>query len=102
MQQTPDFARHVFRRLAVASAQVHEPAVSPVSLSTAPWPSHQVYFASLFDPGRALSFACDPCGRVLLDELSERARNNYFLARAAVGRDYSIPRVIALENDAAH
>jgi len=99
MQQTSDISRPVFRRLAVASADEHRAAVSP---STAPWLSHQVYFASLFDPGRALSFACDPCGNVQLDELSERARNNYFLARTAVGRDYSFPRIIALENDATY
>ena len=102
MQQTSDISRPVFRRLAVASSEEHKAAVNPVSPSTAPWLSHQVYFASLFDPDRALSFACDPCGNVQLDELSERARNNYFLARTAVGRDYSIPRIIALENDATH
>ena len=64
--------------------------------------SHHLYFASLFHPGRALSFPCDRDGEVDLDGLSERARDNYFLARAVVGRDYSVPRVIALEGDSAH
>lgn len=63
---------------------------------------HQLYFASLFHPGRALSFPCDHCGQVQLDGLSERARNNYFLARTAVGRDYSVPMVIAIENGSTH
>ena len=64
--------------------------------------SHQLFFASLFNPGRALSFACDCRGEVQLDELSERARNNYFLARTAVGRDYGPPTVVALEPGSMH
>jgi hypothetical protein len=64
--------------------------------------SHQLFFASLFNPGRALSFSCDDRGEVQLDELSERARNNYFLARTAVGRDFSHPVVIALESGSTH
>ena len=63
---------------------------------------HQLYFASLFHPGRALSFPCDRRGEVQLDGLSERARNNYFLARTAVGRDYCAPKVIAPENGSTH
>jgi hypothetical protein len=34
-------------------------------------------------------------GRVNLDELSERARDNYFYARAMVGRDL-LPEVLAV------
>ena len=64
--------------------------------------SHQLHFASLFNPGRAFSFPCNRRGEVQLDELSERARNNYFLARTAVGRDYSVPIVIAPENGSTH
>ena len=73
-----------------------------VNSSTTPRLSHQLYFASLFRPGRALSFPCDRCGEVPLDGLSERARNNYFLARTAVGRDYNVPIVVALENGSTH
>ena len=64
--------------------------------------SHQLFFASLFNPGRALSFACDCRGEVQLDELSERARNNDVLARTAVGRDFGHPVVIALESGSTH
>ena len=60
--------------------------------------SHRLYFASLFDPGRALSFPCDRRGVVQLDGLSERARINYFFARASVGRDYGHPVVITPES----
>ncbi|MFZ2652223.1 MAG: hypothetical protein WA210_19165 [Burkholderiaceae bacterium] len=53
----------------------------------------ELCFQSLFDEGLALIFPCDAAGCVDLDALSERARINYFSARATVGRDYSIPRV---------
>jgi hypothetical protein len=41
--------------------------------------------------GRALAFPCDAQGRVDMDALSERARNDYLFARAAVGREFSTP-----------
>ncbi len=50
-------------------------------------------FRSLFDSGRGYAFPCDDSGRVDLDGLSERARNNYFYARAMVGRELSQPAV---------
>lgn len=48
-------------------------------------------FESLFKPGRSLSFPCDAAGRVPLDHLSDKARNNYFFTRATVGREYALP-----------
>ncbi len=53
----------------------------------------QIRFASLFREGRALSFPCDACGNVPLDELSDRGRSNYFFARALVGREYATPSI---------
>ncbi len=53
----------------------------------------ELRFDSLFHAGRALSFPCDRAGRVDLDALSERARNNYLFARAATGRDFAWPCV---------
>lgn len=50
-------------------------------------------FRSLFDSGRGFAFPCDGNGQVDLDELSERARNNYFYARAMVGRELADPAV---------
>lgn len=50
-------------------------------------------FRSLFNGGRGYAFPCDGDGRVNLDELSERARNNYFYARAMVGRELAVPAV---------
>ena len=55
--------------------------------------SHQLFFASLINPGRTLCFACDGRGEVQLDELSDRARNNYLYARAVVGREFAPPEV---------
>jgi hypothetical protein len=55
-------------------------------------------FRSLFEPGRGYAFPCDCNGLVVLDDLSETARNNYFYARAMVGRELTVP---AIEPDAA-
>jgi len=62
----------------------------------------ELRFASLFHEGRALSFPCDAQGHVDIDALSERARNNYLLARAAVGRDYAKPVVQPVAGCTAH
>ena len=53
----------------------------------------EMRFASLFLQGRGLAFPCDDAGEVSLDQLSERARCNYFFARAMVGREYAAPSV---------
>ncbi len=54
---------------------------------------YELRFKSLFHEGRALTFPCDAGGHVILDSLSERARDNYLYARAVVGREYSAPAV---------
>jgi len=56
----------------------------------------QLCFRSLFQSGRGFAFPCDPQGRVDMDHLSDRARNNYLFARAMVGRDLAAPAVEAL------
>jgi len=56
---------------------------------------HQLCFRSLFHEGRGYAFPCDASGQVDLDAMSERARNNYFYARAMVGRELSVPAVEA-------
>ena len=55
--------------------------------------THEVRFGCLFREGSALAFPCDDRGRVDLDGLSDRARNNYLFARAMVGRDFALPVV---------
>jgi hypothetical protein len=59
----------------------------------------QLCYRSLFHSGRGFAFPCDSQGHVDLDELSERARNNYLFARAMVGRELSLP---AVEPSLAH
>ena len=54
---------------------------------------YQLCFRSLSHSGRGYVFPCDPRGLVDLDGMSERARNNYFYARAMVGRELSAPAV---------
>jgi len=61
--------------------------------------AHELRFDHLFKTGRAFVFPCDAKGRVDLDALSLRARNNYFFARTLVGRDVSAPRVECRELD---
>jgi hypothetical protein len=53
----------------------------------------QLCFRSLFHSGRGFAFPCDGRGQVDLDGLSDRARNNYFYARAMIGRELSVPAV---------
>jgi hypothetical protein len=55
--------------------------------------AHQLCFRSLFNSGRGFAFPCDPTGHVDLGSMSERARNNYFFARAMVGRELAVPAV---------
>ncbi len=65
--------------------------------STRPSGEHAAYqlrFESLFQQGRALAFPCDDHGQVAMDELSERALENYLYARAVVGHEYSLPHVV--------
>lgn len=52
-----------------------------------------LHFRSLFETGRDFAFPCDAQGGVNLDQLSERARNNYFYARAVMGRELAFPDV---------
>lgn len=58
--------------------------------------SFELRFRSLFQEGRALSFACDAEGRIDLDRLSDRARHSYLYARALVGREFAQPEVTAV------
>jgi hypothetical protein len=59
-------------------------------------PAHyELRFQSLLDARRAYAFPCGVAGRVNMDALSDRARENYLYARAVVGREFSIPTVTA-------
>jgi hypothetical protein len=73
--------------------------MASMSLAAATGNRYELWFASLHREGRALAFPCDEAGQVDCDDLSDRARDNYFYARSTVGRDYAAPSVIRV---AAH
>lgn len=68
-------------------------------MNTAPMTSsnertdYQLSFRSLFDEGRGYAFPCDAAGHVNIDELSDKARNNYLYARTVIGREFFMPAV---------
>lgn len=68
--------------------------MSTSTLSVTMQPHYELRFQSLFNQGRALAFPCDAGGHVDLDALSERARENYFYARAVIGFEYAQPAVM--------
>lgn len=55
-------------------------------------PTFEIRFKPLFRE-RGLCFPCDEQGRVELDALSDRARENYLYARAVVGVEFACPEV---------
>jgi hypothetical protein len=57
---------------------------------------YELLFACLFKPGRGFAFPCDAKGNVEIDDLGDRRRDNYFYARAAVGRELFPPMVRAV------
>ncbi len=63
------------------------------AIEAQPSGAFELRFGHLFKEGRGLAFPCDENGCVKLDELSDRARENYFFARALVGREYRVPAV---------
>jgi hypothetical protein len=46
-----------------------------------------------FDSAQCFAFPCDPNGRVDMDQMSDRTRNNYLYARAMVGYELAAPAV---------
>ena len=67
--------------------------MNTTSIKSNDFAGYELRFQSLFDEGRGYAFRCDAAGRVDLDSLSERARLNYFSARALIGRDFCAPVV---------
>lgn len=54
---------------------------------------YELTFEPIAAEGCGYAFPCDDRGRVDLDTLSERARNDYLFARALVGRTLTAPAV---------
>jgi len=55
--------------------------------------THLLHFEPLSALGAGLDIPCDPQGRVWLDALGEQVRNDYFFARALIGRLFKRPTV---------
>ena len=53
----------------------------------------ELRFTGLFKRGRGYAFPCDAGGHVVLDEMSDKVRSNYFYARAMIGKELSVPVV---------
>ncbi|CAN5720234.1 hypothetical protein BH11PSE7_BH11PSE7_03660 [soil metagenome] len=60
---------------------------------------YQLRYRPIKGQGAGYVFPCDSEGHVDLDELSERARNDYLFARAVVGRELELP---AVQPEVAH
>ncbi|MDG0854267.1 hypothetical protein EXH46_10815 [Pelomonas puraquae] len=52
-----------------------------------------LHFEPLSPQAAGLDVPCDPQGRVWLDALGEQLRNDYFFARALIGRLFARPTV---------
>jgi hypothetical protein len=57
----------------------------------------ELRFAHRRNDRKSLAFPCDAAGRVDLDALDERSRNQYLFARALMGRDYAFPVMAACD-----
>lgn len=57
--------------------------------------SYLLHFEPLSATGAGLDIPCDPQGRVGLDALGDKVRNDYFFARALIGRLFARPTVRA-------
>jgi|GEM_PF-2594104 len=65
------------------------------ALTTGPQATHLLHFEPLGAAGAGLDIPCDPQGRVGLDALGEKLRNDYFFARALIGCLFARPTVRA-------
>jgi hypothetical protein len=56
-------------------------------------PTHLLHFEPLTAGDAGLDVPCDPQGRVGLDMLGSKLRNDYFFARTLIGRLFAAPTV---------
>ena len=63
------------------------------ALPAEPGLTHLLHFEPLSAQGAGLDIPCDPQGRVGLDALGDKLRNDYFFARALIGRLFAKPTV---------
>ncbi|PTT80342.1 hypothetical protein DBR42_19550, partial [Pelomonas sp. HMWF004] len=74
-------------------------ALPPVPIATAPADAavvpatHLLHFEPLTAGDDGLDVPCDASGRVRLDTLGDRLRNDYFFARTLIGHLFAAPTV---------
>ena len=56
-------------------------------------PTHLLHFEPLTAGDAGLDIPCDPSGRVGLDALGDKLRNDYFFARTLIGRLFAAPTI---------
>jgi hypothetical protein len=66
--------------------------MSQLSSCTVSEARYELRFTRL-STGLNYAFPCDAGGQVDIGALSERTRNNYFFARAVIGREVSVPSI---------
>ncbi len=70
-------------------------AAAPAGTPAAAQATHLLHFEPLTAGDAGLDIPCDPCGRVGLDALGDKLRNDYFFARTLIGRLFARPTVRA-------
>jgi hypothetical protein len=58
---------------------------------------YELRFLRLFEGGCSFAFPCDADGHVDIGGMCERSRCNYFYARKAIGREFSVPATVIVE-----
>jgi hypothetical protein len=72
------------------------PYIAHSSTASAPF-SAELRFVPRSGGRRPLAFPCNAAGHVDIDLLSDIDRNDYFFARALMGRDYAFPVVTTVD-----
>ena len=84
--------------MAIGRERCWSPVAKEIAIRTDPVhpfaSTHYLFFGGLFPTVRSLLFPCDSGGHVEMDEMSERARENYLFAPAVVGCDYGVLVVV--------
>ena len=66
---------------------------APGDTTAGPALPYRLHFEPLTPGAGGVDIPCDGTGRVPLDTLGEKLRNNYFFARACIGRLFAAPTV---------
>ena len=74
-------------------AEMDQPDAFGAAAQSSAQPTHLLHFEPLTAGDAGLDVPCDPQGRVGLDALGDKLRNDYFFARTLIGRLFAAPTV---------